>query len=152
MTDFMSARQRSHAMSQVRGKDTKIERLVRSHLHRKGFRFRKNAPNLPGRPDIVLSKYNAVIFVHGCFWHGHLGCERSRLPTTRAEFWQNKIGRTLERDKEKIEALSTFGCRIAVVWQCAITNKTLFSNAMEVLIKWIVSHEDSLELPKPTNI
>jgi len=133
-------------MSKISGKETKPEVLVRKHLFSKGFRFRKNVANLPGHPDIVLPKYKAAIFVHGCFWHGHPGCNKSKLPATRTEFWQKKIGRTIERDKEKIDELSTLGWRVAVVWECSLKNKSLLETAIKELEKWIKSNEKMLEI------
>ena len=124
MTDFMTPQQRSKAMSKVRGYNTKPEKLIRSNLHRQGFRFRINNPNLPGRPDIVLKKYNTIIFVHGCFWHHHKGCKKSKLPQTRTEFWENKIASTVMRDKRNVSDLTEQGWRIAIVWECG-TNRGL---------------------------
>jgi len=143
----MTPTQRSHAMSRVRGSETKIERTVCSLLHQRGFRFRKNAVNLPGHPDIVLPKYKAAIFVHGCFWHGHPGCSKSKLPTTRTEFWQNKIGSTIERDKQKIDELSILGWRVAVVWECALKSKPLIEGTVASLQQWIHSTEVWFEIP-----
>lgn len=146
MVDIYSKTKRSNIMSKISGKETKAEVLVRKHLFSKGFRFRKNIAILPGHPDIVLPKYKAAIFVHGCFWHGHSGCSKSKLPTTRTEFWQKKIGRTIERDKEKIDELSTLGWRVAVVWECGLKNKMLIESAITELEKWIKSSEERLEL------
>jgi len=146
MADFLSPNQRSHTMSKVRGKDTKIERSVSSGLHKKGFRFRKNTAKLPGHPDIALTKYSAVIFIHGCFWHGHSGCNKSSLPTTRREFWRNKISDTIVRDKKKIDELSAMGWRIAIVWQCALKNKKSLSCTVDTLVNWITSEETWIEI------
>ena len=143
----MTPQQRSRAMSRVRGAETKIERTIRSLLHQKGYRFRKNVANLPGHPDIVLTKYKAAIFVHGCFWHGHSDCSKSKLPTTRTEFWQKKIDRTIERDKEKSDELSILGWRVAVVWECGLKNKVLIESTITELEKWIKSSEERLEIP-----
>lgn len=118
----MSTEQRSAAMSAVRGKDTTIERSLRSSLHRRGFRFRKNVGDLPGRPDIVLPKYDFVIFVHGCFWHHHLNCKRSKLPSTRRDFWAKKIQDNVKRDEQQIRALRDRGWNISVVWECNLRN------------------------------
>ena len=134
-------------MSKISGKETKPEVLVRKYLFSKGFRFRKNVANLPGHPDIVLPKYKAVIFIHGCFWHGHPGCSKSKLPATRTEFWQKKISRTIERDKEIIDEFSILGWRVAVVWECGLKNKVLIESATMELEKWIKSSEERLEIP-----
>jgi DNA mismatch endonuclease (patch repair protein) len=106
-------------MSGIRGRDTKPEILVRSLLHRQGFRFRLQVRTLPGRPDLVLPRYHAVIFVHGCFWHGH-DCPLFRLPATRTEFWRSKIEGNRSRDRRVREELLAAGWRVAVVWECAL--------------------------------
>jgi len=147
MGDIYSKTKRSSIMSKISGKETKPEILVRKYLFSKGFRFRKNVANLPGHPDIVLQKYKAAIFIHGCFWHGHSGCSKSKLPTTRAEFWRKKIGRTIERDKEKINELVTLGWRVAVVWECGLKNKVSLESAITELEKWIKSIEERYEIP-----
>ncbi|MBU4209356.1 MAG: DNA mismatch endonuclease Vsr [Proteobacteria bacterium] len=147
MGDIYSKSKRSSIMSKISGKETKPEVLVRKYLFSKGFRYRKNVTTLPGNPDIVLPKYKAAIFVHGCFWHGHSGCSKSKPPTTRTEFWQKKIGRTIERDKEKIDELSTLGWRVAVVWECGLKNNVLIESAITELEKWLKSIEERLEIP-----
>jgi len=118
MVDKISPEERSRVMSKVKGKDTKIERFVRSALHRRGFRFRKNVPDLPGKPDIVLPKYRTVIFVNGCFWHQHEGCKRSALPATRTEYWKTKLTRNVERDRLNTELLESRGWRVLTLWEC----------------------------------
>src|SRR5260370_27841953 len=120
MTDFMTPLQRSRAMSAVRGTETDIERTLGSQLNRKGFRFRKNVRDLPGRPDIVLPKYRCVIFVHGCFWHHHKNCQRSKLPTTRRAFWSKKIGDNVKRDQRQTGALRKAGWKVITVWECSV--------------------------------
>lgn len=150
MTDFMSVQQRSLAMSQVRTKETGLELVVRKNLHKKGFRYKNNVEVLPGSPDIVLPRYKATIFVHGCFWHGHLGCKRSRLPESRLHFWKHKIANTVVRDKKKISELSAAGWRTAVVWQCALNNKESVSKTVEILANWIRSGSNWLEIPDPS--
>lgn len=112
--------QRSEVMRQVRGKDTKPEIRVRRLLHRLGFRFRLHRDNLPGKPDIVLPKWRAVIFVHGCFWHQHPGCSRAARPTSNVEFWNKKLDRNVRRDAENIRQLEEAGWRVFVVWECLI--------------------------------
>ena len=107
-------------MSRVKGYDTKPEILVRSMVHRMGIRFRLHGRMLPGNPDIVLSRRQKVIFVHGCFWHGHSGCHRSKRPKTNIEFWNKKLDGNIERDKRSLLELDRMGWRVLVVWQCEI--------------------------------
>ena len=111
-------------MSKISGKETKPEILVRKFLFRKGFRYRKNDKRYPGKPDVVLPKYKTVIFVHGCFWHGH-DCRAGKLPETRKEFWQNKIGSNVVRDKKNRHELEKLGWRVLIVWQCELKNKKI---------------------------
>lgn len=125
-------------MSKISGKDTKPEILVRKFLFSKGFRFRVNDKRYPGKPDIVLPKFKTIVFIHGCFWHGHAGCKASELPETRKEFWKKKIGDNITRDKRDIETLKSQGWHIIIIWQCEIKNKTgrqkkLHSLAIEIL-------------------
>lgn len=115
-------------MSRIRGKDTKPEVLLRSLLHRRGFRFRLHAPGLPGKPDIVLPKYRTVIFVHGCFWHRHEGCSNATMPKTHTEFWTEKFHRTVERDVRKKTELEALGWQILTVWECE-----LFADPQDVI-------------------
>ncbi len=119
MTDIVSQTKRSEMMAGIRGKNTKPEILVRQGLHALGYRFRLHRKDLPGRPDIVLSKYKAVVFVNGCFWHGH-GCHLFKWPKTREEFWREKIGRNIVRDNEKTTELLKTGWRVFTVWECSI--------------------------------
>lgn len=123
MSDIYSKSKRSDIMSKISGKETKPEILVRKFLFSNGFRFRKNVKELPGKPDIVLPKYKVVIFVHGCFWHGHT-CKRGTLPKTNHEFWQDKIGRNIERDIYNISELNENGWNVIIIWQCEIGNRT----------------------------
>lgn len=120
MTDTLSQERRSWNMGRVRSKDTKPEIIVRSLLHRNGFRFRLHKKGLPGKPDIVLARYRTVIFVHGCFWHRHKGCPDSTTPKTRTAFWRNKFKENTERDKRTISALRDIGWNVIVVWECEI--------------------------------
>ena len=150
MTDTLSSEQRSRLMAKVRGKDTAIEKRVRSYLHKRGYRFRKHVVGLPGSPDIVLLKYKAAIFVHGCFWHGHSGCRKSCLPTTRRAFWEEKRRANLERDARKISGLLNLGWRVVVIWQCALEKSTTFSHNMAALEDWIKSESARCEIPNGT--
>jgi DNA mismatch endonuclease (patch repair protein) len=111
MTDIYSKNKRSQIMSKISGKETEPEILVRKFLFRKGFRYRKNDKRYPGTPDIVLPKYKTVIFVHGCFWHGH-NCRAGKLPETRKEFWQNKIDTNIARDKKNRQDLEKLGWKV----------------------------------------
>jgi DNA mismatch endonuclease (patch repair protein) len=120
MVDRISKERRSWNMSRIRGKDTKPERVLRSLLHWSGFRFRLHDPALPGRPDIVLKKYRAAIFVHGCYWHRHPGCPNATTPGTRQKFWKEKFDRTVERDRQKAAELTALGWRVVTVWECEL--------------------------------
>jgi len=111
-------------MSKISGKETEPEILVRKFLFRKGFRYRKNDKRYPGTPDIVVPKYKTVIFVHGCFWHGH-NCRAGKLPETRKEFWQNKIDTNIARDKKNRRDLEKLGWKVLVIWQCELKNKKI---------------------------
>lgn len=115
--DTRSPEQRSHIMRSVGSRNTGPELIVRSLLHRMGFRFSLHRKDLPGRPDIVLPKHRAVIFVHGCFWHGH-GCAKGRLPKSRLDFWGPKIERNRNRDTESVKMLRAEGWRVLTIWQC----------------------------------
>lgn len=120
----MTPEQRSRCMAAIRGKDTKPEILVRKFLFSKGLRYRLNNRKLPGSPDIVLKKYKTVIFVDGCFWHGHEGCKYFRLPKSNTPFWEAKITRNIERDKETTQALTALGWKVISIWECELRNKS----------------------------
>lgn len=107
-------------MSRIKGRDTGPEMRLRSLLHRAGFRFRLHPKELSGKPDIVLPKYHAVIFVHGCFWHRHDGCRNATTPSTRTDFWQAKFDGNVERDKRNRAALETAGWTVITVWECEL--------------------------------
>ena len=124
MADVHTPEQRSYNMSQIRGKNTKPEELVRKYLFSQGFRYRKNDSNLPGKPDIVLPKYKTVIFVNGCFWHGHEGCRYFVWPKNNAEFWKEKISGNILRDKHNRQILSDQGWRVIEVWECELKKKS----------------------------
>ena len=110
-------------MSAIKGKNTKPELLVRKFLFSRGFRYRLNHPRLPGHPDIVLRKYRTVIFVNGCFWHGHQGCKYFVLPKSNVEFWQNKIERNRLRDVEEQRQLASMGWHCITIWECQLKPK-----------------------------
>lgn len=124
-------------MSKIRGKQTKPEILVRKFLYSKGFRYRINVPWLPGKPDIVLAKYRCVIFVNGCFWHGHPKCKYATLPKTNTDFWKDKIEKNAERDRNNYELLQDMGWNVIVVWQCELRNENLRKKRLEALVDQI---------------
>lgn len=125
MTDVHSAKTRSYNMSRIRSKDTKPEMLVRKFLFSKGFRYRLHGRKLPGKPDIVLPKYRTVIFIHGCFWHGHPDCKYFVVPKTRTEWWLNKIGANTANDKKSVAMLTAAGWRVIEIWECALKKSTI---------------------------
>lgn len=120
MADVHTPAQRSFNMSRIKGKDTKPEILLRSLLHRSGFRFRLHRKDLPGRPDIVLPSSKIAIFVHGCYWHRHEGCRYTTTPSSNTRFWEQKFERTVGRDAENILALQHAGWKVVVAWECQL--------------------------------
>lgn len=110
-------------MAKISGKETVPEILVRKFLFARGLRFRKNAKNLPGKPDIVLPRFKTVVFIHGCFWHGHRNCQKAELPATNTDFWKDKISKTMARDKVKESKLQATGWKVLTVWQCDLQPK-----------------------------
>ena len=120
MSDHLTIEQRHKNMAAVKSKDTKPEMVVRKYLWSRGFRYRVNNPRLPGHPDIVLRKYHTCIFVNGCFWHGHEGCKYFRMPKTNTEFWERKISRNRERDREEQKQLARMGWHCITVWECEL--------------------------------
>lgn len=125
-------------MSQIKGKNTKPEMIVRRALHKAGFRYRLHVKDLPGKPDIVLPKYKTAIFVHGCFWHGH-NCHLFKMPSTRTEFWRSKIASNVARDEKTFELLEKEGWRVGLIWECATKGKTKHPPAILLfgLIQWL---------------
>lgn len=120
MADVHSKEVRSYNMSQIRSKNTKPEMLVRSYLHKQGYRFRLHDKKLPGKPDIVLPKYKTVIFVHGCFWHGHKNCKYFVVPKTRTKWWLEKINGNIARDKKAARELKKLGWKVINIWGCKV--------------------------------
>jgi DNA mismatch endonuclease (patch repair protein) len=143
MVDVVDAATRSRMMSGIRGRNTKPEILIRSLLHRRGLRFRLDVRDLPGRPDIVLPRFRAVVFVHGCFWHGH-GCPLFKWPQTRPDFWRDKIGRNRDNDRRAQDALLERGWRVAIVWECALrgANRDV-AGVIERLAGWLHDGESA---------
>lgn len=139
MPDIVNKEIRSRMMAGIRSKDTQPELLVRRFLHGRGFRFRLHAANVPGRPDIVLPKYRAVVFVHGCFWHRHPGCRYAYEPKSRADFWKAKFARNIERDREVRQVLLDAGWRVMVVWECGLRNQSVRERGLDTVADWILS-------------
>lgn len=145
--DRVSTAVRSRIMASIRGKDTKPELAIRSILHRRGLRFRLHRRNLPGKPDLVFPKHRAVLFVHGCFWHGH-DCHLFSMPKSRRDFWQQKITRNRERDAKQRAALIESGWRIATVWECALMGRSRMQpdEIGESCTAWLKSETAELDL------
>ncbi len=130
MPDIFSKDKRSLIMAAVTNKSTKPEVLFRKALFNKGYRYKINDKYLPGSPDIVLPKYNTVIFIHGCFWHGHSKCKKAIKPKSNIEFWQSKIKKNKERDRLVESKLKNIGWKIIIVWECELRNKENFSKTI----------------------
>lgn len=146
MADVVSPEKRSQMMAGIKGKNTKPEMLMRSALHRLGFRYKLHGKGMPGKPDMVFPKYKAVLFVHGCFWHGH-SCHLFKWPSSRPEFWQTKINRNREVDQISTAKLEQMGWRVGVVWECAVRGraKLPFTDVVESVAKWLQSEEPTFE-------
>lgn len=147
MPDTVSPQKRSEVMAKVGSKDTRPELVIRRGLHAQGFRYRLHDSKLPGKPDLVFPRYKAVIFVNGCFWHGH-GCPRCRLPSSNTEYWNGKIARNVARDKVNRQLLLAEGWRVLTVWECALAGKEK-RKLKEVLARaseWLLSTKPHYEI------
>lgn len=142
--------QRSRMMSGIQGKNTWPERVLRSLLFTKGFRYRLHVKGLPGSPDLVLPKHKAAIFVHGCFWHRHEGCSYAATPRTNKDFWGQKFRENVDRDRRHIQELRTLGWRVAVVWECALKHSA--NEAARTVEEWLHSKNDVLVLGQPASV
>ena len=150
MTDTMTPEQRSRCMSAVKGKDTKPEMIVRRYLFSRGLRYRVHVKSLPGNPDIVLPKYKTVVFINGCFWHGHEGCKNYRLPKSNVEFWESKITNNKNRDIINEVKLKELGWRVVSIWECEIRRVQDRDQSLEKLYNQIMgkpSRYDDNEIP-----
>ena len=132
MADKLSREKRSWNMSRIRGKDTEIEIKVRKYLFSRGFRFRKNVADMPGKPDIILPKYKTVIFIHGCYWHRHTGCKNCTTPNTNREFWLKKFEKNIQNDSKHQQELEAAGWKVLILWECEIEND--FERLMDNLV------------------
>ncbi|MEO9338598.1 very short patch repair endonuclease [Mesorhizobium sp. SB112] len=147
MPDVVSPEVRSRMMAGIRGTNTKPELTLRRGLHAVGFRFRLHDRTLPGKPDVVFPRYRAVLFAHGCFWHGH-DCHLFRLPSTRADFWSAKIDRNREVDRNAVEGLLRLGWRVGVVWECSLKGRTRLdlADVIDHCADWLRSEAPTLEI------
>jgi DNA mismatch endonuclease (patch repair protein) len=135
VTDIFEKQKRSEIMSRIRAYDTKPEMIVRSVLHRAGYRFRLHRASLPGKPDIVLARYCTAIFVHGCFWHQHKGCKRATMPKSNREYWMPKLLRNVERFKEVSYKLTTMGWQVVEIWECETRDLLKLENKIKLILK-----------------
>lgn len=146
MVDIVDQQTRSRMMSGIRGKNTKPELALRRALHARGFRFRLHFGKVHGRPDLVLAKHRAVVFVHGCFWHRHQGCRLTTTPSTRPDFWQAKFDANVARDSAVREMLLNDGWRVATIWECALRKPSHVELVTENLVTWLVGSAMQLDV------
>lgn len=135
MADIHSKKVRSYNMSRIRSGDTKPEMLVRKFLHANGYRYKLHEKKMPGKPDIVLPKYKTIIFIHGCFWHGHANCKYYVVPKTRTQWWLDKINRNITNDKKAVKALKKEGWRLITIWECKLKPAKLSKTLSSLLRK-----------------
>ena len=150
--DTVTKEKRSEMMSGIRSRNTKPELLIRKGLFKLGYRYRIN-DKIYGKPDIVLKKYNAVIFIHGCFWHGHIGCDYFKIPKSNTQFWVEKIEKNRDRDAEVLNYLRANSWRICIIWECAIRGKTQMKNYYKIInriSKWLTSKRIWIEITSDT--
>lgn len=145
--DIVPSETRSRMMSGIRGKNTKPELLIRKALHHRGFRFKLYDKTLPGKPDIVLPKYHAVIQIQGCFWHGH-NCHLFKWPSSRPEFWREKISGNKQRDSRNLQALKDLEWRVLLIWECALKGKQRlpFEQLIELVENWLLVGNQFVEI------
>lgn len=146
MADIVDPEKRSLMMSGIGGKNTKPELALRSELHKRGFRYRLHVKGLAGRPDLLLPRYRAAVFVHGCFWHRHDGCAKAASPKSRPDFWQDKFRENVLRDQNVVKRLRDDGWRVAVVWECGLSPRSRPHTA-SALIEWLRSDDLEANLP-----
>jgi len=146
VADIVDTETRSRMMARIKGRDTKPELALRKALHKMGFRYRIHLSVLPGRPDLVLPKHNAALFVHGCFWHRHPGCTFSTTPKSNQKFWKDKFEATVRRDARIITELIAAGWRVAIVWECALRPSSM-DKTLKKIINWLSSSKRQCELP-----
>lgn len=142
--DNITVLRRSENMRRIRSKNTMPEIMVRKGLHARGYRYKLHVNDLPGKPDLVFPKYSAVIFINGCFWHGH-NCHLFRLPKSNVDFWENKISRNKELDEQHLNQLAAMGWRVGIVWECSLKGKTkiVFESLLDAIESWLKQSDDS---------
>jgi DNA mismatch endonuclease (patch repair protein) len=147
VTDVVTPEKRSKMMSGIQGKNTKPEMIIRNGLHTMGFRYRLHGKNLPGKPDLVFSRYKAVIFIHGCFWHCHK-CHLFKWPSTRTNFWKQKISGNIKRDQANMVTLTNDGWRVLVIWECSLKGRTRLpvEKLLENIAAWLKTGTGNLEI------
>ncbi len=145
MADKVSKKRRSEIMSSVRSKDTEPELIVRKYLFSEGLRYRVNDKSLPGRPDIKLTKFKTIVFVNGCFWHGHKDCKIYVMPKTNKKFWNDKIERNKERDKKNLRKLKKLGWNVIVIWECDIKRKSSRNKVLKKVLKKILKTDNQFK-------
>ena len=150
MADIVDQKTRSRVMAAIGGKNTKPELTLRKALHAKGFRYRLHARDVSGKPDLLLKKYNVVVFVHGCFWHRHSSCRYSSLPSTNSVFWENKLNSNVRRDKKILKELLESGWRVAKIWECALRTQAEAEITIEILSDWLHGSNIEIEIPAST--
>ncbi|WP_247840337.1 very short patch repair endonuclease [Pseudomonas sp. MWU12-3103b] len=153
MVDVVDAVTRSRMMSGIKGKNTKPEVSIRRALHARGFRYRIHVNNLPGKPDLVLPKYKAVVFVHGCFWHGH-SCRYFKVPKTRSAFWIDKIQKNRDRDALQVNALLVSGWRVLLIWECAVRSavKGQLPSLMDQVVGWLENGDKYMQIQENSTV
>jgi DNA mismatch endonuclease, patch repair protein len=139
VADFLTKAQRSKRMSNIRGRDTEPELVLRKLLHARGIRYRLHRRDLPGTPDLVLARYRVVVLVHGCFWHRHDGCNIATTPKTNTKFWTEKFERNVARDRRNVQALNDLGWRVYIVWECSLASHIKAKATADGLISLIVA-------------
>ena len=147
MVDVVDKKTRSRMMAGIKGKNTKPEMLLRRALHAGGFRYRIHDAKLPGKPDLVFPMYEAVVFIHGCFWHQHPECWWNTTPAANAAFWKHKLGENAKRDKRTINELQEHGWRIAIVWECSLRLAPV-ENIADTVGSWLKTGDASLIVPE----
>lgn len=146
MVDIVDKATRSRMMAGIRGRDTKPETLLRHALHGRGLRYRLHSKLLPGRPDLIFQKYNAVVFVHGCFWHRHAGCRYCTTPKTNPEFWRKKFAANVVRDANAMGRLRNSGWRVGTVWECALRQESQVQIVAAQVHSWLLSGSSTMDL------